>query len=163
MKRDLWRRAEPESGGAGGRGVGRAVRRRRGRRETRGQIVGAVPIGQRAAEAEGRLVAGHHEGDLIMGSTASNSVVGTIGERATGYLTLLPLLGDHDAGAVITQMSAAAVVRQDPHLGPRPPANSTTGPQAPRLPHPAEAFAKLLDENQRVATTPLNCPRWARS
>ena len=52
---------------------GRDVRRRRGRREMRGRIVGAVPIGQRPAGAEGRLVPGHHEGDLIMGSRASNS------------------------------------------------------------------------------------------
>jgi transposase, IS30 family len=90
--------------------TGRAVRRRRGRRETRGKIVDAVPIGQRPAEAEGRLVPGHHEGDLILGSKASNSAVGTIVERTTGYLTLLPLPGGHDAGAVasaiIEQMSA---------------------------------------------------------
>jgi transposase, IS30 family len=90
--------------------TGRAVRRRRGRRETRGKIVDAVPIGQRPAEAEGRLVPGHHEGDLILGSKASNSAVGTIVERTTGYLTLLPLPGGHDAAAVasaiIEQMSA---------------------------------------------------------
>jgi hypothetical protein len=43
-----------------------------------------VPIGQRPPEAEGRLVPGHHEGDLIMGSRASNSAVGTIVERMTG-------------------------------------------------------------------------------
>jgi transposase, IS30 family len=79
---------------------GRAVRRRRGRREMRGQIIGAVPIGQRPAEAEGRLVPGHHEGDLIMGSRASNSAVGTIVERTTGYLTLLPLHAGHDAASV---------------------------------------------------------------
>ena len=89
---------------------GRAVRRRRGRREIRGKIIGAVPIGQRPAEAEGRLVPGHHEGDLIMGSKASNSAVGTIVERTTGYLTLLPLPGGHDAAtvadAIIEQMSA---------------------------------------------------------
>src|SRR5262245_56082359 len=79
---------------------GRAVRRRRGRREMRGKIIGAVPIGQRPAEVEGRLVPGHHEGDLIMGSKASNSAVGTIVERTTGYLTLLPLHAGHDATAV---------------------------------------------------------------
>jgi transposase, IS30 family len=79
---------------------GREIRRRRGRRETRGRIVGAVPIGQRPPEAEGRLVPGHHEGDLIMGSKASNSAVGTIVERTTGYLTLLPLHGGHDAASV---------------------------------------------------------------
>jgi IS30 family transposase len=90
--------------------TGRAVRRRRGRREIRGRIVGAVPIGQRPPEVEGRLVPGHHEGDLIMGSKASNSAVGTIVERVTGYLTLLPLPAGHDAAsvadAIIEQMTA---------------------------------------------------------
>jgi IS30 family transposase len=80
--------------------TGREIRRRRGRRETRGTIIGAVPIGQRPAEVQGRLVPGHHEGDLIMGSKASNSAVGTIVERTTGYLTLLPLHDGHDAASV---------------------------------------------------------------
>ena len=79
---------------------GRQVRRRRGRRETRGSITGAVPIGQRPPGAEGRLVPGHHEGDLIMGTRASNSAIGTIVERMTGYLTLLPLPDGHGADAV---------------------------------------------------------------
>src|SRR5580693_5689278 len=79
---------------------GREIRRRRGRREARGTITGAVPIGQRPPEAEGLLVPGHHEGDLIMGSKASNSAVGTIVERTTGYLTLLPLHDGHTAAAV---------------------------------------------------------------
>jgi transposase, IS30 family len=89
---------------------GRAVRRPRGRREIRGKIIGAVPIGQRPAEVAGRLVPGHHEGDLIMGTKASNSAVGTIVERTTGYLTLLPLHDGHDAAsvadAIIAQMTA---------------------------------------------------------
>lgn len=79
---------------------GRAARRPRGRRETRGKIIGAVPIGQRPAEAEGRLVPGHHEGDLVMGSKASNSAVATIVERTTGYLTLVHLPHGHTADAV---------------------------------------------------------------
>lgn len=90
--------------------TGRQVRRRRGRREMRGRIVDAVPIGQRPAEVAGRLVPGHHEGDLVMGSKASNSAVGTIVERTTGYLTLLPLPHGHDAAsvadAIIERMSA---------------------------------------------------------
>lgn len=80
--------------------TGRAVRHRRGRRAKRGQIVDAVPIGQRPPEVEGRLIPGHHEGDLIMGSKASNSAVGTIVERTTGFVTLLPLHAGHDAGTV---------------------------------------------------------------
>ena len=47
-----------------------------------------------------------------MGSTASNSAVGTIVERTTGYLTLLPLPDGHTADAVadavIEHMSADA-------------------------------------------------------
>ena len=89
---------------------GRAQRYRRGRRDRRGRIVDAVPIGQRPAEAEGRLVPGHHEGDLIKGSVKSNSAAGTIVERTTGYLTLLHLPDGYTAGkvadAVIGRMSA---------------------------------------------------------
>ena len=85
---------------------GRDARKRRGRREARGKIIGAVPIGQRPPEAEGRLVPGHHEGDLVMGSTASNSAVGTIVERMTGYLTLLHLPDGHSADAVAAAVTA---------------------------------------------------------
>jgi len=80
--------------------TGRQSRRPRGRREMRGKITGAVPIGQRPAEAEGRLVPGHHEGDLVMGSMASNTAVATIVERTTGWLTLIPLPDGRGADAV---------------------------------------------------------------
>jgi len=80
---------------------GRAARRPRGRGpEARGKITAAVPIGQRPPEVQGRLVPGHHEGDLVMGTVASNSAVGTIVERTTGYLTLLHLPDGHTADAV---------------------------------------------------------------
>ncbi len=197
---------------------GRAVRRRRGRRETRGGIVGAVPIGQRPPEVEGRLVPGHHEGDLIIGSRASGSAVGTIVERVTGYLTLLPLHAGRDAATVadaiiehmtvlppwfartltwdrgseaaqhqrVTAATGIQVYFADPHapwqrgsnenvnglLREYLPKGTDLRPYSParlqaiarelndrprkRLGYhtPAEAFAKLLAEDQRVATTP---------
>jgi IS30 family transposase len=89
---------------------GRSTRRPRGRKTRGPRIVGAVPIGERPAEAEGRLVPGHHEGDLIKGSMASNSAAGTLVERTTGFLTLLPLPdgwgAEKTADAIITAMSA---------------------------------------------------------
>jgi transposase, IS30 family len=90
---------------------GRDARRPRGRgQQDRGKIIGAVPIGQRPPEAEGRLVPGHHEGDLVLGSAASNTAVATIVERMSGYLTLIPLpegrTADAVATAVINRMTA---------------------------------------------------------
>jgi IS30 family transposase len=89
---------------------GRAVRQRRGRREARGAIRDAVSIHDRPEEVEGRLIPGHHEGDLIKGSTASNSAVATIVERTTGYLTLIPLPHGHSAeqvaDAIVEHLSA---------------------------------------------------------
>jgi IS30 family transposase len=89
---------------------GRAIRQRRGRRETRGTIPGLVSIHDRPEEVEGRLIPGHHEGDLIKGSMASNSAVGTIVERTTGYVTLLPLRDGHSADqvadAIVEHLSA---------------------------------------------------------
>ena len=86
----------------------RTARRPRGQRTHKhSRIKDAVSIHDRPAEAEGRLVPGHHEGDLIKGTTESNSAVGTIVERHSGYLTLLHLPEGHDAEHV-----AAAVVEQ---------------------------------------------------
>lgn len=90
---------------------GRAVRRPRGQRTTRGQIDGLVSIHDRPEEVEGRLVPGHHEGDLVMGSTASHSAVGTIVERTTGFLTLLHLPDGYGAQHV----TEAIVERMNQH------------------------------------------------
>jgi transposase, IS30 family len=90
---------------------GRTQRRPRGQRTNKhSRITGMVSIHNRPEEVTGRLVPGHHEGDLIKGSTASNSAVGTIVERHSGYLTLLHLpegfTADKVAAAVVEQMSA---------------------------------------------------------
>jgi IS30 family transposase len=88
---------------------GRAVRRPRGQRDRRSSIPNPVSIHDRPEEVEGRLIPGHHEGDLLMGSKASNSAVGTIVERTTGYLTLLPLRegyrAEQVADAIVEHMS----------------------------------------------------------
>ena len=86
---------------------GRTARKRRGRRDGRGHIVGAVSITERPEEVEGRQVPGHHEGDLLLGSTASHSAVSTIVERHSGYLTLVHLPHGRTADAVCEAVAEA--------------------------------------------------------
>lgn len=72
-------------------------------------------ISDRPAEAADRAVPGHWEGDLIMGSTASGSAIGTLVERATRFTILLHLPADHTAESVATAMIEAMAQLPD-HL-----------------------------------------------
>lgn len=65
-----------------------------------------VMIGRRPVEAVGRRVPGHWEGDLILGKD-SRSAIGTLVERASRYVVLLHLPGDHGAEAVRDALVAA--------------------------------------------------------
>jgi transposase, IS30 family len=91
----------------------RSTRVRRGRTERRGGIPDPVSIRDRPEEIEGRLVPGHHEGDLIKGSIASNSAAGTIVERTTGYLTLVHLPDGYQAAKVAAAVTAQLTALPD--------------------------------------------------
>lgn len=67
-------------------------RRKRGKllHDRRGQIPDLVSIHDRPAEVEGREIAGHWEGDMILGKHGTGAIV-TLVERKTRYLMLCKL------------------------------------------------------------------------
>ena len=71
--------------------TGRAMRRARIKSlpQGKGQLNGMVSIRKRPAEARGRLIPGHWEGDLVLGSSASAVV--TLVERTSRYVVILSL------------------------------------------------------------------------
>ncbi len=88
--------------------TGRALRRPRGRRAP-GQgakLSGMVMISERPAEAADRAVPGHWEGDLIVGPFG-RSAIATLVERASRFVMLARLPGDHSAETVRDALVAA--------------------------------------------------------
>ena len=82
--------------------TGRAVRQPRNRPHPNrrpGLPRPLLMISERPAEAGDRAVPGHWEGDLILGPYA-RSAIGTLVERATRYVMLVHLSGDHTAETV---------------------------------------------------------------
>src|SRR5699024_11722583 len=69
-------------------------------------IPNMVNIPQRPKSVEDRAVPGNWEGDLIIGSTASGSAIGTLVERTTRFTMLLHLPGKHGADDVADAMIA---------------------------------------------------------
>jgi IS30 family transposase len=84
----------------------RKAHRRADARRT-GVLTGMISISERPAEAAGRAVAGHWEGDLIMGCD-NKSAIGTLVDRASRFTILLHVPGSrHTAEAVADSLVAA--------------------------------------------------------
>jgi transposase, IS30 family len=78
----------------------REERKPRGRKKTSGaKIVGMRSIDERPADAAGRQVPGHWEGDLVIGK-GGKSAMGTLVERVSRFLIPVALPGGHDAASV---------------------------------------------------------------
>ncbi|HEV7829596.1 MAG TPA: IS30 family transposase [Pseudonocardiaceae bacterium] len=87
--------------------TGRTQRKPQGRKATdRGQLKDMINISDRPKEADDRAIPGHWEGDLILGSTASGSAIGTLVERTTGFVVLLHLPEDRTAATLADAMTA---------------------------------------------------------
>lgn len=86
--------------------TGRIQRKAQGRKLSgQGKLKDMVNISERPAEADDRAIPGHWEGDLILGSTASGSAIGTLVERTTGFVVLLHLPQDRTAATLAAAMS----------------------------------------------------------
>ena len=70
--------------------------------QSRGQIVDALSIRERPAEAEDRAVPGHWEGDLLAG--AKNSYIATLVERHSRFAMLIKV-PSKDTGVVVASLS----------------------------------------------------------
>lgn len=87
--------------------TGRSLRRPHHRpEERRGRIPDMTHISQRPAEVADRAVPGHWEGDLIVGANNA-SAIGTLVERATGFVALLHLPDRHGVDEVTHAMITA--------------------------------------------------------
>jgi len=87
--------------------TGRIQRKPQGRNTSgQGQIKDMINISDRPDEADDRKIPGHWEGDLILGSTASGSAIGTLVERTTGFVMLLHMPSDRTAATLAAAMAA---------------------------------------------------------
>jgi IS30 family transposase len=86
--------------------TGRALRKPRKRTSAPGPqrgIPGMINIAERPPEADDRAVAGHWEGDLIIGKNQA-SQIGTLVERSSGFVQLLHLPNRRSADLVAEEI-----------------------------------------------------------
>ena len=90
--------------------TGRRHRKRHRRADARrtGVLTDMISISQRPAEAASRAVAGHWEGDLIMGHD-NKSAIGTLVDRASRFTILLHLPGPRHTTETVTDSLIAAL------------------------------------------------------
>jgi IS30 family transposase len=93
----------------------RPARRRRRRRrllglQRRGRLTAMRMIDERPAEVEDRVQAGHWEGDLIMGP-GNRSAIGTLVERRTRFVILLPFPGGVATAPAVRHAITSALTR----------------------------------------------------
>jgi transposase, IS30 family len=92
--------------------TGRRRRRPRRRPDARraGRLAGMTMLSQRPAEAAGRTVPGHWEGDLITG-TGNRSAIGTLVDRASRFTILLHLPGRRHTADVVRDALVQAMAQ----------------------------------------------------
>src|ERR1700750_2538478 len=90
--------------------------------KSRGQVVDAISVRERAAEVEDRAIPGHWEGDLLAGS--KNSHIVTLVERHSRFTMLIKVPSKDTATVVAAAEQARAETPRDPaalvDVGPRP-------------------------------------------
>ncbi|MGH9158258.1 MAG: IS30 family transposase [Acidimicrobiales bacterium] len=95
------------SGNASVLRTGRTVRRTGPRPAPAPRIKNPTYIDDRPAEAEGRTVPGHWEGDLVIGKAGKSALISLV-ERTSRFLILCPVPGSRDSPTVTQAVIAAA-------------------------------------------------------
>jgi IS30 family transposase len=92
--------------------TGRRHRKAHRRADARraGVLTGMVSISQRPAEAAGRSVAGHWEGDLIIGA-GNRPAIGTLAGRASRFTILLHVPGPRYTARAVADSLVAALAQ----------------------------------------------------